>query len=155
MLHNCLTTIYNSDMYNGVTATVLVYCGISFCATYCHLTCRNLHNAYFSYTGGCQIVSHICQPKWPCLQFWLMSWRLTTYPFSLSELSSYPVCSTPSQKHQGVIEQISGDSVDCEAPRGIYARAGKTCQPSQFRPSSLPMRGWCWGKVRAQRPRLC
>ncbi len=59
------------------------------------------------------------------------------------ELSSYPVCSTPSPKHQGATERTSGDSEDCEAPRGICGRAGRTCQPSQFRPSSLPMRGWC------------
>lgn len=76
---------------------------------------------------------------------------LTPDPVPCPELSSCPVCSTPFQKPQAETEQTSGGSEDCEAPRGTCGRAGRTCQPSQSRPSSLPMNGLCWGKVRTQR----
>lgn len=61
--------------------------------------------------------------------------------------SSFPVCSTLSPKHQAATGPTSGDSEAWEALREICGRAGRICQPSRSRPSSLPMRGWCWGKV--------
>lgn len=63
------------------------------------------------------------------------------------ERSSFPVCSTLSPKHQAATGPTSGDSEDWEALREICGRAGRICLPSRSRPSSLPMRGWCWGKV--------